>query len=138
MKNTILHTITIITLSACSLFADSPQMPDEAALLRQDIEKQERILQEAKEKLAAIDDKNVFEVSITSEGLKAGGKPISIKELEEALTELSDDAKILIRAEPTVSYKEVVSVMELCTKAGLKNVALATTKAEQSAPAKNR
>tara|TARA_B100000085_G_scaffold160622_1_gene146081 strand:- start:1299 stop:1712 length:414 start_codon:yes stop_codon:yes gene_type:complete len=131
MKNTILSTITIISLSVCSLYAESTEMPNEATLIREEIKRQELVLQALKEKLTALEKKNVFEVSITSKGLKAGGKPISIEELEKTLTELPDDAKILIRAEPTVSHKEVVSVMELCTKADLKNVALATTKAEQ-------
>jgi len=134
MKNTILSTVTIIALSACSLFAESSQTPDEATLLRQEIKKQELVLQALKEKLASLEEKNLLEVSITSKGLSAHGKQISTEDLKKALSALSEDAKILIRAEPTVSHKEVVSVMELCAKAGLKNVAFATTKAESGRP----
>ena len=131
MRNTILSTITIIGLSAYSLYAESTEMSDEATLLRQEIKKQELLLQALEEKLAALEEKNVFEVSITSEGLKSQGKPTPLKELENTLTELSDDTKILIRVEPKVSHKEVVSVIELCAKAGLNKVALAATKVEQ-------
>ena len=130
MKDKILRIITIIALSACSLYAESTEKIDEAALLRQEIQKQELVLQALKEKLAALEARNVLEVFITSEGMKARGEPISITELEKELTELSDDAKIVIRAEPSVSHKKVVSVLDSCRKAGCWNISFATTKAE--------
>ncbi len=137
MKNIILSTITIIAISVCSLHAEDAEIQDEAALLRQEIQKQELVLQALKEKLVTLEAKNIFEVSITSEGLSTQGNPISFNELEKQLRELLDDATILIRAEATVSYKEVVSVMRLCTTAG-KNVAIATVKAEQDGAGQRR
>lgn len=130
MKNKILSSITIIALSVCSLYAKSTEKKDEAAFLRQEIQKQELVLQAQKEKLAVLEARNVFEVLITSEGVKARGEPISITELEKELTELSDDAKILIRAEPSVPHKDVVSVLDSCRKVGCRKISLATTKAE--------
>ncbi|WPJ96050.1 biopolymer transporter ExbD [Coraliomargarita algicola] len=84
----------------------------------------------ANQKLAPLEQKKAFEVSITKEELHAHGNLISSKELEKKLLELPDDTKILIRAEPAVAHKELLSVMDLCAKAGLKDVAIATTKAE--------
>ena len=131
MKNTILAIITIISISACSLYAESAEISGEATLLRQELNKQELVLQALKEKLAAIEEKNVFEVSVTSEGLINQGKVISLKELETVLKELTDDETVLIRTESTVANKEVVSLMKFCAKAGVKKISIVTTKEEQ-------
>ncbi|MEO0509381.1 MAG: biopolymer transporter ExbD [Verrucomicrobiota bacterium] len=129
MKKRILSFITTIALSACLLNAESIEIQDETELLRQEIIKHELIVAALKEKLAALGEENVFVVSITSEGLSTRGKPISLKALEKVLTELPDDAKILIRAESTISHNDLASVIELCSKAGLKNIALSKNQA---------
>lgn len=125
-----LSVIALITLSVCSLDAERPANSEEATRLRQEIKKQELVLQSLKEKLSALEAGTAVEVSVSPKGLKLRGNFISPKELEKALTELPDDAKILIRAEPSTAHKEITSVMELCTKAGLKNIVFSTTQTE--------
>lgn len=110
MNNTLFKIIAAITLTSCSIFAETANTPDQLTTLK---------------------EKNTFELSITSNGLKVGGETISRRELETTLADLADNTAILIRAESTTLHKEVVSVMELCSKAGLNNVTLATTKEKQ-------
>ncbi|MGB0744022.1 MAG: ExbD/TolR family protein [Opitutales bacterium] len=87
----------------------------------------------SKQEPTALEEKKAFEVSISTEGLSVHGNPIAKKELVKTLSELPDNTKILIRAEQTVSHREVISVLEVCNDAGLKNVAIATTQAKQDA-----
>jgi len=140
MKNRILTIFTITALSACSLYAESITTSDEATLLRQEIQKQELILQALKEKLAAVEKskEEAFRVTVTSEGLQAAGMLVTIDELEKKLKTLHEDAKIMIQADPSVALKEVTRVMNLCSMIGLKNVAISIAKAEPDASGQRR
>ena len=135
MKTKILYSVAISLLLISSLRADSVSKQENVELLRQEIRKQEVVLQSLKEKLKALEEEkeSIFEISVSDTGLQADEKSVSLEELGKELKELPDDTKIKIRVEPTVAYKEVVTVMELCAKAGLGDVVFATKEAEQDA-----
>mgnify|MGYP006437087383 CR=1 FL=1 len=137
-KTPILATLGLFLGS--SLVAESVSNLEDIDLLRQEIRKHEIVLQALKEKLQRIEEKNenFFEISISETGVQAKGKPISPHELEATLEALPDGAKITIRAESTVKYKKVASVMQLCAKAGLTDVVFATTQAEPDASGQRR
>jgi len=132
----VLNYIALSLLIAPSLPADTISKSEEVELLRQEIRKQEIVLKVLKEKLEALEEKeehtleekeeHTLVISVSEEGLQAGGKTVSLDGLEKVLKELPDDAKIIIRADRSVSFKKVVSVMELCKKAGLNNYVFAT------------
>ncbi|WP_269527273.1 ExbD/TolR family protein [Coraliomargarita parva] len=129
MKNALLSITAILTLSAFSVSGETEEATDATEILRQEIKDQEIALQEQKKKLAAMEQKNTLEVSITSEGLSTEGEKITLENLEKVLKKLPEDSKVLIRAESTVPMEKVISVMDTCKKAGVKNISMATIKA---------
>ena len=137
MKHTILTT-AIIAISVCSLYAESFEVSDEAEILRREIKEQELVLQAMKQRLSAPEDTYVAIISVDRDGRPSysiHGKQIDFKELEKALADLPDDAKILIQAKPDPSnvYGRVSSMISMCNRAGLKNIALGIAKAQAGA-----
>jgi ankyrin repeat protein len=71
-----------------------------------------------------------FPLTITREGMEFEGTSITKEQLENKLKNLSKNTKVWIIADPSVAYREVEFVHELCSEVGLKNVVFKSGKAE--------
>ena len=136
MKNTkskILSAVSLVLIACGSAHAGNAENADEEARLRQEIQEQELVLEALKEELEALEQgkEKVFAVSVAADGLEIRGRAVSMDELEKQLGELSEDTKVLIRAKPSVTYKRMLSVMDLCAEAGLVNVVIAMAEEEK-------
>ena len=140
MKTKSLTALALCLLIASPLSANSVSKSKDVELLRQEIQKQEIVLQALKEKLQRIEEnkEDFFEISLSETGLQVGEKTVSREELETELKALPDGTKIMIRAVSTVKQKQVVSVMELCAKADLTDIVFATIQAEPVAAGQRR
>lgn len=72
-------------------------------------------------------------------GLVVNGLDLSVDELLVKLKNIASvfkDQAVIIRADEVTDFKFVVVVMDACQKAGIWNVAFATKKTEDAAPAK--
>lgn len=117
-----------------SVSAESSTGADELELLRQEIQEQENLLRELKEKLRRLEWENVesYEVSISADGLRAEGEAVNPEELGEILESLPDDTKVMIRVESSIQYEKVLPVVQACASAGLNDVVFATYEAEDT------
>ena len=71
-------------------------------------------------------------VNIKTDGnLVVNRRPLSASELSEllkSLVQLSAEQAVVIRGDETGAYKNVIGVLNICTEAGITNVAFATAK----------
>ena len=83
----------------------------------------------AKEKMAPIGD---VVVNVKSDGaIVVNRRPLSEAELSEllkGLVQLNAEQAVVIRGDETGAYKFIVGVLNICTEAGVTNVAFATAK----------
>ncbi len=112
-----------------------PQSPEQVEALKQEIKRQELILQALKDRLSVIEKDSAKEEPFVI--TLVGGQPrlmeadVSIKEIELALNQrakISSTYPIRIRADEKTPYSSVVQILELAKNAGLSNVAFQTPK----------
>jgi len=83
---------------------------------------------------AAVGERDVGEivVSITKEGvISIEGKVITKAELEDKLSliaKVNNDQSVILRGDKATSFDEIVGVLNVCQKAGIWNVAFATSR----------
>ena len=132
METQVLSLLSLTLLLTCSLKAEGDSGTDEIGLLRQEIQKQEIVLQGLREKLEILERslESTFQIAVAADGIESGGEIISLERLENELKDLPKDTKVVIRAASSLPFKKVASVMELCLKADLESVSIATTDAE--------
>lgn len=84
---------------------------------------------EAKEKPAPIGD---VIVNVKTDGTVVVNRrtlnPDELRELLNGLVQLNRDQAVVIRGDEAGAYKNVVNVLNVCTQAGVTNVAFATAK----------
>ena len=83
----------------------------------------------AKEKMAPIGD---VVVNVKTDGnVVVNRRPLSASELSELLknlVQLNSEQAVVIRGDEAGAYKNIVNVLNICTEAGITNVAFATAK----------
>ena len=83
----------------------------------------------AKEKSAPIGD---VVVNVKADGNVVVNRrtlsPSELTELLKGLVQLSPEQAVVIRGDETGAYKNIINVLNICTEAGITNVAFATAK----------
>lgn len=83
----------------------------------------------AKEKMAPIGD---VVVNVKTDGnVVVNRRPLNPSELSELLknlVQLNSEQAVVIRGDETGAYKNIINVLNICTEAGITNVAFATAK----------
>src|SRR4029077_2721821 len=83
----------------------------------------------AKEKIAPIGD---VVVNVKADGnVIVNRRTLGVAELSEllkGLVQLNPEQAVVIRGDETGAYKNIISILNICTEAGITNVAFATAK----------
>lgn len=107
----------------------------EALQIKEEIKKQELLLQVLKDRLAALESneqrEEVFIIDMVGGKLMLKGVEFSPQEVELALkqkAEISTTYPILVRAEEATPRESVIEMFDLCRKVGFSSIAFATSK----------
>ena len=73
-------------------------------------------------------EKKITSIEISNDEIAFDGKKVSDAELDKAISQLSKDKVVTVRADQKTFYKRVVTVLDLIQKYQLENVSLITEK----------
>mgnify|MGYP003108644939 CR=1 FL=1 len=128
MKKRLLQLCLLSSLSLNAISYAEESTLSEADQLREEIAQQKEVLRDLKEQLAAIENKqkpNTIAVG-TDGSLHYLGKPIQSEELTEKLSDLPDNAKVVIRSNSQTPHQYIVSTMKICAEAGITDLTFQT------------
>ncbi|GHB89736.1 ExbD/TolR family protein [Cerasicoccus arenae] len=109
--------------------------PGETELLRAEIARQEMVLQILKAKLASLETSpSTPTIVIDAQGeMTFEDRPLSKTQLAKKLSEFPQGTKVILAVDSSTGFREVQSVVQLCSEAGITDVVFST---HQSAPPK--